>query len=317
MGRLAPERIRYLFPQAKLDALVASYVTFGVGGKAAALIEVRSRDELVAAVAAVRRERWPYKLIAGGSNILWPDGFYPGVVIWYQSPDSPLVISGTSVECEAGLPLLRLVRESLEQGLAGLETLSGIPGTVGGAVVGNAGAYSRSIADSLVEVECWDGEKLAWLSNKSCLFGYRDSIFKHKDWVVLRARFNLQRGDRETLLKKSDEIIKIREKKYAPGLRCPGSFFKNVLAANLAPEVLAKVDASKIIEGKVPAGYLLEAVGARGMREGGIYVADFHGNLLVNDGTGTCADVKKLAGELKERVEARFGIKLEEEVRCF
>lgn len=116
---------------------------------------------------------------------------------------------------------------------------------------------------------------------------------------------------------KSREIIQMREKKYKPGIRCPGSFFKNVLVKDVSKKSLALVDASKIIDGKIPAGWLLEQVGAKRMREGGVYIADFHGNLLVNDGKGTEKDVRKLARKLKEMVKAKFGIELEEEIRYF
>ncbi|MEK7192800.1 MAG: UDP-N-acetylenolpyruvoylglucosamine reductase, partial [Patescibacteria group bacterium] len=116
---------------------------------------------------------------------------------------------------------------------------------------------------------------------------------------------------------RSREIISERKKKYPPNLACPGSFFKNVLFELLTPEIQAKIEKSKVVGGKVPAGYLLQAVGACGMREGGIYVADYHGNLIINDGTGTYSEVLLLAQKLKKLAISRFGILLEEEVRFF
>ena len=115
----------------------------------------------------------------------------------------------------------------------------------------------------------------------------------------------------------SKKIIAMRLKKYKPGLPCPGSFFKNIPAATLSEEILKNIPKEKIIHGKVPTGYLLEAVGARGMKCGGVYIADFHGNLIINQGKGTAKDVKKLADLLRSKVREKFGITLEEEVRYF
>ena len=119
------------------------------------------------------------------------------------------------------------------------------------------------------------------------------------------------------LKKISVEIIRLRELKYKSGLKCPGSFFKNIPVADASASLLSKIDHSVIKGGKIPAGYLLESVGAKRIRIGGIKVADYHGNLFINDGKGTFADVKKLAKILKERVKRKYGITLEEEIRYF
>ena len=115
----------------------------------------------------------------------------------------------------------------------------------------------------------------------------------------------------------SREIIKTREKKYQPGLRCPGSFFKNVLMENISEKSLESIDKKKIIEGKIPAGYLLEEAGAKGMKLGGVRIANFHGNLLINSGRAKAKEVKKMVAILKRKVHKKFGIELEEEVRYF
>ncbi|MEK7076615.1 MAG: UDP-N-acetylmuramate dehydrogenase, partial [Patescibacteria group bacterium] len=233
----------------------------------------------------------------------------------------------------AGVPLAEVITFAISKGLQGLETLSGIPGTIGGAVFGNAGAYGHSMMEVVERVEVLDVSRMStnsgtnitnvrkWLMNRQCGFGYRESILKKKNWIILRVVLELRPpaggGDREVLKKKSREIIATREKKYKPGIRCPGSFFKNVLVKDVSKKSLALVDSLKIIDGKIPAGWLLEQVEAKGMREGGIYIADFHGNLFVNDGKGKARDVKALARKLKKKVFDRFGIMLEEEVRYF
>ena len=284
--------------------------------------------KLVSAVRLAKKKSWPYFVIAGGSNIVFGDKTFRGLVIHFKPKDSPCQWQGLSLIVEANLPLDGLIKKAISSGLVGLETLSGIPGTVGGAIVGNAGAYGQTISDHLVRVEVFAPRLLdaarpsgraasgvRWLTKKQCRFAYRDSIFKQKDWLILRAEFKLKKGDKKVLTKKSREIIKIRSEKYNPILLCPGSFFKNVLTNNISRIVLAKIDKQKIINGKIPAGYLLEVVGAKGMRVGGIYVADFHGNLLINNGHGTYQDVITLATKLKKLVQNKFGITLDEEVR--
>lgn len=298
--------------------LLGSLTTFGVGGKAQAYALVTTPDELLCAVQQVRTTQQPYYLIAGGSNVVLPE-YLPGLLIHYRARANyaPRLIGGFLL-VEAGCELRKLITFAIKNNLAGLEALSGIPGTVGGAIVGNAGAYGQSISDKLVAVEVWDGKKRHWLTKKQCKFAYRNSIFKHpksKNWLVLRAKFKLSSGDKKVLAKKSREIIAVRNKKYPPGLKCPGSFFKNVLVANVSKKSLQLIDQTKIVEGKIPAGYLLEEVGAKGLGQTNLRVASFHGNLIINKGKAKSGEVRHLANILKRRVFKKFGIKLEEEVR--
>lgn len=307
---------------------VKPLTTFGVGGRARWYLRVSTPEELTNAANEAKASGIPYLLMAGGSNLVFSDETYPGLLIHYLAREDarPEIIrsrllvgnkfSGL-VQCEVGLPLATLINFAVENGLAGLEALSGIPGTVGGAIVGNAGAYGQCISDHIEKIEIWDGEKVGWLEKDKAGFVYRNSIFKNegKNWLVLRAIFNLEKGDGVKLLKKSKEIIEIRNAKYVPGTKCPGSYFKNVLVSTIMPAALAKIDQSKIRDGKIPAGYLLEEVGAKGMREGEAVVANFHGNLIINEGHATYADVIKLVTKLKKLVKDRFGIGLDEEVR--
>ncbi len=294
---------------------LAPHTTFGVGGRARYFISVSNPADLVEAVRLAKEKKWPYWLIAGGSNVVFGDGTFRGLIIHFKPKDRPCQWQGLTLTVEANLPLGRLIKMAIKFGLAGLETLSGIPGTVGGAIVGNAGAYGQCISDCLTQVEIFDGRRIRWLVKKQGRFAYRESIFKKKDWLVLRAEFRLRKGDKKHLAARAREIIKTREKKYKPGLRCPGSFFKNVLVKDVSRATLDKIDRGKIIEGKIPAGYLLERVGANGLKFGGLHIADYHGNLLINDGAATCREVRILAAKLKKLVKAKFGIRLEEEVR--
>jgi len=307
----------------KENVPLAGYTTFGIGDRARYLITVSNSDELIAAVHLAKKNHWSYFVIAGGSNVVFGDKTFSGLIIHFKPKASPCQCQGLTLTCSANLPLGQLIKTAIKNNLAGIETLSGIPGTVGGAIVGNAGAYGQTISDCLTRIEVFDPKNVKhrmshttrWLTKKQCQFTYRESIFKEKNWLILRAEFHLTKGDKKALTKKSREIIRIRSEKYDSNLRCPGSFFKNVPIGTVSRVTLAKIDKQKIINGKIPAGYLLGAVGAKRMRVGGIYVADFHGNLLINDGQGTYRDVVILATKLKKLVQKKFGITLEEEVR--
>jgi len=270
-------------------------------------------SQFMRAVKEARRARVRWIPLAGGSNVVISDGYINAFVI--VLPESGLEVRGKTIIASAGTTLSELIRIAIRSGLRGLETLSGIPGSVGGAIVGNAGAYGQSISDHLVRVTVFDGKAVRSIEKEKCGFSYRESIFKHKPWVITEARFVLKRGDAKLLTRRAREIVTIREKRYPPGLRCPGSFFKNVLARGVSKRTRALIPSEKIIDGKIPAGYLLEVVGACGMRCGGISIANYHGNLLVNRGKGTYRDVCALASTLKRRVKQKFGIALEEEIR--
>ncbi len=304
---------------AKKNAEISGFTYFGLKGKVAYLIETESPTELQSVVMEARRIKIPYFIIAGGSNIVLSDKKYTGLVIIYSEtgkvikPDS-IIRKDNRLLVWGSVSLERVIKYSIANGLAGLESLSGIPGNLSGAIYGNAGAYGHSISEVVEKVLVFDGKKDVWLSKKDCHFSYRESVFKKKKWVILSVKLKLRVGRREKLRATSDLIIKKRAEKYA-NIKCPGSFFKNVLVEKITKKTLAKVDPSKIIDGKIPAGYLLEAVGAKGLRIGGLYIADYHGNLLINDGHATYREVRKLVELLKERVLKKFGIKLEEEVQ--
>jgi UDP-N-acetylmuramate dehydrogenase len=197
-----------------------------------------------------------------------------------------------------------------------LETLAGIPGSVGAAVYGNAGAYGHSISERVVRVRVYDGAETRWFTNAQCEFRYRESIFKqHKEWIIFSTELALDAAEAAALRKTADDIMKIRNEKFPVTMRCAGSIFKNLLYQDIPPAVAARVPAAVVREGKVPSAYFLEQVGAKGTERGGIRVADYHANLIYNAGGGTAAELCVVIRELKQRVRDRFGIELEEEVQ--
>ena len=209
-----------------------------------------------------------------------------------------------------------LFRSTVDAGLKGIETMTGIPGSTGAAVYGNAGAYGHSIMERVSRVHFFDGSGIRQLNNAECEFRYRESIFKrHKEWIVITTELAMERGDAAALREKAGGIRTIRDKKYPPTMKCAGSIFKNFLLAELPPRVAAEIPPGVIIEGKVPSAWFLEQVEAKGMRVGDIRVADYHANLIYNDGQGTARDLVSIIDELKQRVERRWAIPLQEEVQ--
>lgn len=304
-----------VIPRLQIHVPTAPLSTFGIGGIAEIFIRVKNPEELVETAKAAAQIGMPYRVFAAGSNIVFRDRKVHGVLIQFLG--GKLEFQGTACTVDAGVTLEKVIDKAVAAGLKGLETLSGIPGSVGGAVVGNAGAYGHSISEVVEKVEIWDGKARRWISNPQCHFAYRESVFKQKRWAILRVVLRFTSGKPAELRKISRDIVSLRLKKYKPGLRCPGSFFKNVLVKDVSKSSLCLIDPSKIIEGKIPAGYLLEQVGANGMKRHGIEVAKFHGNLFINRGGGMSEDVRHLAAILKGRVKKKFGIDLEEEVRYF
>lgn len=293
---------------------LGTYSTFGIKTKARFFCEIKNERDVLEAFQWAKEKEEKIHVIAWGSNIVLPDLDISGLVLRISGGVIRRFGKGKFV-ADAGVPLARLIQKTTREGYKGIEALSGIPGTVGGAIRGNAGAYGESIADSILRVYAFYNGNFRWYSKEECAFSYRESMFKkNPEIIIVRAEFSFIPGKKEELIKKSKSIIKIRNAKFAPTLKCPGSYFKNVCVEHVSLLSLKKIPKEKIVEGKIPAGYLLESVGAKGMRCGGIYVSDFHGNIILNSGKGTSHDARLLAKKLKEKVKRKFGICLEEEV---
>ena len=220
----------------------------------------------------------------------------------------------------AGAVLQDLVDATIAAGLEGLHTMTGIPGWVGGAIYGNAGAYGHSIHEFVESVRYIDfGGRLSGARDRQRRVRIplsRERVQATlKDWIVLEATLRLPTGDPAALRTTADGILKVRNEKYPPTMHCAGSIFKNLILAELPESVRAQVPERVIREGKVPSAYFLELAGAKGMVLGGVRVADYHANLIYNTGGGTSQEVRELIATLKSRVEDRCGLLLEEEVQ--
>jgi UDP-N-acetylmuramate dehydrogenase len=296
------------------NAPLSRYTRFEVGGPARILADASTEQALVSAVHLIAETGMPSTVIGGGTNLVVSDSGFPGVVLRYTN--AAVEIDGTTVNSAAGTVLQRLVDSTIASGLRGLETMTGIPGWVGGALYGNAGAYGRSVHELVQSVRFFDSVRVCEIDNAACEFRYRDSVFKrHKDWIVLSATLRLDSADPADLRATAEGILKIRNEKYPPSMRCAGSIFKNLLWDQLPAAVRSRIPEHLVREGKVPSAYFLEQAGAKGMISGGIRVAEYHANLIYNQGGGTALQVSELIDLLKRRVREQCGVELEEEVQ--
>lgn len=290
------------------------HTRFGIGGPADLYAETDEAETFVAALNTARASGIDTVIIGGGTNLIVSDEGFRGIVLRYRA--ARLESNGNCVRADAGAELQDLVDFTIDRGLKGLETLAGIPGSVGAAVYGNAGAYGHSISERAAWVRFYDGAEILTVPNQECQFRYRESIFKtRKEWIIFSTDLLLEPADPATLRQIASDIVRVRNEKFPVTMKCAGSIFKNLILSELPAQVGAAVPATVVREGKVPAAWFLEQVGAKGVRRGLVQVATYHANLVYNEGGGTAADLCALIEDLKQRVHDRFGIVLEEEVQ--
>ncbi len=279
---------------------LADLTTFRIRGPAP-IAEVSSPEELLDAIGEASSRHLDWIVIGHGSNILAHDeGIDKGVIVF--SDDSEPKLKDCIVEASAGIPLAMLIDFSQLHSLSGLENLAGIPGSIGGAIAGNAGAYGSSISDCVDEVEIATkkGNPLR-LPKEKLSFSYRNSAIKRERLPILRATFRLTAGDRSEISERIAERLEDRKIKHPDYRITPtaGSFFKNPLDSN---------------GNRVAAGKLLDECGCRGMRVGGATTWHRHANIIVTDGKSSYAEVRALATMMAAKVREKFGISLENEV---
>jgi UDP-N-acetylmuramate dehydrogenase len=297
-----------------VNASLAGHTRFDIGGPARALLDADDEAALNDAWRVLGETGWLRTVIGGGTNLVVDDAGFGGAVIRYTA--KKLEFEDDRVQVDAGVMLQDVVDATIGRGLRGLETMTGIPGWVGGAIYGNAGAYGRSINESVESVRFFDGSGVREIDNTACKFHYRESIFKRrKDWIILSATLKLDRGYTGDLRAVADSILKIRNAKYPPTMHCAGSIFKNFILADLPAPARERVPEGVVREGKVPSAFFLEQVGAKGISNGPIRVADYHANLIYNAGGGTARQVRTIIEELKSRVREQFEIEIVEEVQ--
>jgi UDP-N-acetylmuramate dehydrogenase len=287
------------------------HTTFRIGGPADHFYEARTPERLVAALGAGHELGLAVFLVGGGSNLLVSDEGLRGLVI--HNACAAVEFDGATAHVGCGTDFLEFILACRDRGLAGLEFAAGIPGSLGGALHGNAGCYGRDLGSFVVECThaTLDGGTVETRPAEWYEFGYRDSRLKRDPRVLLSCRLRLAPGDRETIGREIEERLEIRRVKHPAWRTEPtaGSYFKNLPPDWQMPNARHSPGTRR-----VPAGQLLDECGCRGLRVGGAVVYAKHANIIVNAGRATARDVLGLAQIMKTRVRERFGVALEEEV---
>ena len=310
-----------------------NYTTFKIGGRAKYFFIAKTKEDLIGAITMAKKLRLPFFIFGGGSNILISDKGFKGLVIKIEN--CKLKIKNCKVNVDAGVLLGKLVSAATGSGLTGLEWAAGIPGTVGGAVFGNAGAFQKSMKNVVKEVEVYDAKELR-IENyelSDCQFGYRDSVFKQKknqstkqsfvlgrapkhiknlcarcpDLIILSVVFKLKKGRKSEIKKKIKEYLNYRKETQPLNYPSAGSVFKN---PSLSQVFLKKFGRASGFS----AGELIQKCGLKGKKIGNAKISEKHANFIVNLGNARAKDVKKLINLAKKEVKKKFKINLEEEI---
>jgi UDP-N-acetylmuramate dehydrogenase len=333
------------------DISLSRYTSFKIGGAAKYFCVVENNEEIKEALEFAGENKLKVFVLGGGSNLLISDEGFDGLVL--RIANCELRINDDKIICGAGLPLIKLVSESVKNNLTGLEMMAGIPGTVGGAVVNNAGAFGKCMGDVTEGAEVFsvisnesasrrsseksvnlntsmlldfspmarnDNLQIASvkLNNKECQFKYRSSIFKkEKKYIILNAVLKLEKGDEAESRKVIKEYLKLRIEKQPLEYPSAGSVFKNPALDDEHFKKLIKEcpELNKIAKNNtIPAGWLIEELGFKGKKIGGAMISEKHCNFIVNTGNAKAEDVVILMSLIKQKVRNKFKIQLKEEI---
>jgi len=294
------------------------YTTFKIGGPAEYFADVKTAQEVQDVLQWAKDNNQPVKILGGGSNMLIADAGLKGLVVKLSL--DKLEFDDLKVTVGPGVRLAYLLNKALEQDLTGLEFAAGIPGTVGGAIRGNAGTYGLAMDSVVKKIKYADENgQLKEITATEAKFAYRHSIFKdvdNKD-IILSVVFELQSGDRAKIKQKMKEIIMERNKKFN-NYSCAGCVFKNIeISENEWSEIKKKwpnLPDEFLRFRKIPAGWLIEECDLKGKKIGGAQVSDQHANVIINAGQATAEDVIILTSIIKQKVRSKFNLQLMEEI---
>jgi len=270
---------------------LSTYSSFRLGGLADWFCQAKNEKDLMEAISFCQKKKIPFFILGGGSNILFSDKGFRGMVIKMENRE--IEIEKEKVMAGAGVSLKKLLQLTAENSLTGLEFLAGIYGTVGGAIVGNAGAWQENIGDKVERVRIFNkDDQFNWLNQEECQFVYRQSRFKKSKEIILKAEFKLKKGKEEEIKRKINENLAKREKQ--PQEPSAGSIFINPKPKS--------------------AGLLIEACGLKGKRIGGAQISEKHANFIVNLGGAKASDVLELIALAQKKVKEKFKITLQPEI---
>lgn len=279
----------------KIDEKLSEYVNFKVGGPADILLIPNSKEQVIKSIKICKENNIPFYLIGNGSNILVRDGGFRGVVLSLKNVKN-IYVDGEKIEAECGVMLKEVSDKAIENSLTGFEFACGIPGTIGGAVFMNAGAYDGEISKVIESAEVIDENfNIIRLSREELDFGYRSSLVMKKGYTVLSAVFKLEKGQVKTIKELIEDLTNKRESKQPLEYPSAGSTFKR------------------------PTGYfagkLIQDAGLKGYSIGGAAVSEKHSGFVINKGNATAKDITDLIKHIQDEVKKQFGVDLHPEVR--
>src|SRR3989344_906756 len=316
------KRIIELLPGVRTDIPLAPYTSFRIGGKASYFFIATTTEAVQKAVLVTKKLRIPFFILGAGTNILVADQGYPGLVILMNMRRCE--IRKNRLYAKAGALMSALVRKAGLEGLSGLEWAGGLPGTVGGAVRGNAGAFGGETKDTVVEVEALDENgRMQKYSNKDCHFGYRSSLFKRisvnkkKNLIILSATFVLKRGNTKRIHEIARSHIRYRKERHPLEYPNAGSIFQNCDLKNIPLALKSKIQ--HVIKTDpfpvVPTAYLIAEAKLKGVRAGKAEISSKHPNYIVNKGKARAKNVLTLIKKVKQKVKNKFSVELHEEIQ--
>lgn len=285
----------------KQNEILADYCTYHIGGPAKCFFSAGDIDQIIAGLEVARENNFPFFILGGGSNVLFADEGFPGLILKIENcfinpvggEVSPRFLVG------AGTPLSMLTRYAFDNSLSGMEWAAGIPGTVGGAIRGNAGAFHQEMSESVAQVLALEivpeGIRELNMTKSECKFSYRESIFKNnKNLVIVSALIRLHKGRQEEIRAKMDEYLAKKSTTQPLDYPSAGSVFIN------PPGFFA--------------GKLIEDCGFKGKTVGGAQVSEKHSNFIINRGNATAENVKDLIEQIKSAAKEKFGVEMKEEI---
>lgn len=296
---------------------LAPHTTLKIGGEAEFFYDASTSGDLLYAVKIASYLGAPYEILAGGSNVLVSDKGFGGLVIKVKS--NKLNFEGDAIEVESGASLPLVMAKTSLKGFSGLEWSAGIPGTIGGALFGNAGSFGMSISDIVESVDIYDPERdeAKTLSKKDCGFDYRNSNFKKSNLVILRCKLNLKKGDKENISETIKNNLRYKRENHPIGILSAGCVFKNVNKKSIKDDSCFTREISGKFNslGYIPAGLLIEMAGFRGYDIGDVMVSKKHANFILNKKGARAEQMIYLINQIKRKIKDQFGVVLEEEIR--
>lgn len=295
---------------------LSQYTTFKIGGPAEYFVEAATTEEVKEALVWAKSNNKRLLLVGAGSNMLISDDGFLGLALKLNL--QKLEFAGDIARVGAGVMLAYLINASLDKNFTGLEFLAGIPGTVGGAVRGNAGTYGLGMSDVVTKIIYLDENlQIKEMSNQEAKFAYRHSIFKENKNIILEVEIKLQKGDIAASRALIDERLKYRQDTQ-PNLPSAGCVFKNVLFENVDLDKLKSkgIEIAKFEKyAKIPAAYLIDSAGLKGHKIGQAQISEIHANYIVNLGGARAESVVMLISYIKQQIRDKYGIQLQEEVQ--